>query len=121
MILHAECRAARGVSLTQPARCTVIPENELFNPKHYEGVRRPLLEAETMPAWCYTSPAFYRREVERIWRKVWNFVGSARQCPNPGDYFTLSFAGVPLIILRDREGTVACIREYLSPSRLAAA
>ena len=54
----------------------MMPVTEMFNPKHYEGVRKPLLEAETMPAWCYTSPAFYRREVDRIWRKVWNFIGS---------------------------------------------
>jgi phenylpropionate dioxygenase-like ring-hydroxylating dioxygenase large terminal subunit len=82
----------------------MIPESQMFNPAHYAAVRRPLLEAETMPAWCYTSPAFYRREVERIWRKVWNFVGSVSQIPDPGDYFTLNFAGVPLIVLRDREG-----------------
>lgn len=82
----------------------MISEADIFDPKHYEAVRRPLLEAETLPAWCYTSPAFYRREVERIWRKVWNFVGSVDQIPNPGDYFTLTFVSIPVIILRDREG-----------------
>jgi choline monooxygenase len=82
----------------------MVPDADLFNPKHYAAVRKPLLEAETMPAWCYTSPAFYRREVERIWKKVWNFVGSAAQIPNPGDYFTLTFAGIPVIILRDHDG-----------------
>jgi phenylpropionate dioxygenase-like ring-hydroxylating dioxygenase large terminal subunit len=81
-------------------------EADLFNPRHYEAVRRPLLDAETLPAWCYTSPAFYRREVERIFMKVWNFVGSVHQIPNPGDYFTLTFVGIPLIILRDGAGTI---------------
>ena len=33
---------------------------DLFDPRHYEKVRRPLLEAETMPPWTYTSEAFYR-------------------------------------------------------------
>jgi choline monooxygenase len=84
----------------------MVPDADLFNPKHYAAVRKPLLEAETMPAWCYTSPAFYRREVERIWKKVWNFVGSAAQIPNPGDYFTLTFAGIPVIILRDHDGAL---------------
>ena len=84
----------------------MISEAEMFDPRHYEAVRRPLLEAETMPSWCYTAPAFYQREVERIWRKVWNFVGSVGQIPNPGDYFTLTFAGVPLIVLRDTTGKV---------------
>lgn len=82
----------------------MLAEADMFNPKHYEAVRKPLLDAETLPAWCYTSPAFYRREVERIFMKVWNFVGSADQIPNAGDYFTLNFVGVPIIILRDRAG-----------------
>ena len=79
-------------------------ESEMFEPRHYEAVRRPLLEAETLPPWCYTSERFYAREVERIFRKVWNFLGAADQIPNPGDYFTLDFAGIPLIVLRDAAG-----------------
>jgi phenylpropionate dioxygenase-like ring-hydroxylating dioxygenase large terminal subunit len=82
------------------------PEAELFDPRRYDGVRRPLLEAETMPAWCYTSEAFYRREVERIFHKVWNFIGAADRLRDAGDYFTLTFAGVPVIVLRDRDGEV---------------
>jgi choline monooxygenase len=81
----------------------MISEPDLFNPKHYEAVRRPLSNAETMPPWCYTSESFYRREVERIFRKVWNFIGTADQIRDPGDYFTLSFGGVPIIILRDND------------------
>jgi choline monooxygenase len=79
---------------------------DLFDPRHYASVRKPLLEAETMPAWCYTSPEFYRREVDRIWKKVWNFVGSADQIPNRGDYLTLRFADIPIIILRDLDGVI---------------
>jgi choline monooxygenase len=82
----------------------MISETELFDPLHYEAVRRPLLDAETLPTWCYTSDAFYRREVDRIFRKVWNFLGAADQIPRPGDYFTVTFAGVPVIILRDEDG-----------------
>jgi choline monooxygenase len=81
----------------------MTPQN-IFDPKHYEGVRKPLLEADTMPAFTYTSPEFYQREVERIWRKTWNFIGSADQIRNNGDYFTLNFAGVPTIVLRDHDG-----------------
>jgi len=84
----------------------MMPTTDLFNPKHYAGVRKPLLEADTMPAWCYTSTDFYRREVDRIWKKVWNFIGSTEQIPSPGDYFTLSFADVPIIILRDADGAI---------------
>ncbi len=87
---------------------------DIFNPRHYAGVRKPLLEAETLPAWCYTSSEFYDREVERIWRKLWNFIGSVDQVKNPGDYFTLTFAGVPLIVLRDQDET---LRAYANTCR----
>jgi len=79
-------------------------EVDIFDPRHYAAVRQPLLDAETLPPWCYTSEAFYRREVDRIFRKVWNFVGSVDQIPSPGDYFTLEFAGFPVIILRGEDG-----------------
>jgi choline monooxygenase len=82
----------------------MIAETEMFDPRHYEAVRRPLLDAETLPVWCYTSDAFYRREVERIWHKAWNFIGAADRLKAPGDYFTITFAGVPVIVLRDKEG-----------------
>ena len=79
---------------------------DLFDPSHYAGVRKPLLEASTMPVWTYTSEEFYKREVERIFMKVWNFLGRVEQVPGPGDYFAASFAGVPLIVLRGEDGKV---------------
>jgi len=93
---------------------TMIADAEMFDPRHYAAVRKPLLEAETLPPWCYTSAAFYAREVERIWKKVWNFLGSAEHIPHAGDYCTLTFAGVPLIILRDQEGQ---LRAYVNSCR----
>lgn len=84
----------------------MITDTEIFDPRHYQAVRRPLLDAETMPPWCYTSDAFYRREVERIFHKVWNFIGAADRLRQPGDYFTITFAGVPVIVLRGGEGEI---------------
>ena len=84
----------------------MIADAEIFDPRHYAAVRWPLLEAETLPPWCYTSEAFYRREVERIFRKAGTSSATSRQVANPGDYFALTFAGVPVIILRDLSGTL---------------
>jgi len=36
---------------------------DLFDPRHYANVRKPVMQAETLPAWCYTSVTFYQREV----------------------------------------------------------
>lgn len=76
----------------------------LFDPALYAGTRRPMMEAEHLPPWCYTSKDFYAREVERIFLKVWNFIGRADHIPKAGDYFPLDLAGVGVIVVRGREG-----------------
>ena len=78
----------------------------IFAPEEYRSVRRPLLEAETLPPWCYTSSAFYEREIARIFHKEWNFIGRADRIPNPGDYFTVEFAGVPVVVVRGEDGAI---------------
>ena len=79
---------------------------DIFNPRHYDRVRLPQLEAETLPPWCYTSQAFYEREVERIFMRHWVFIGRSDCIPDPGDYFTLDLVEVPLIVVRDDDGEV---------------
>ncbi len=78
----------------------------IFDPARYAGVRKPLLEAETLPPDCYTDEAFYKREVETIFLKVWNFIGRADRVPNAGDYFAFEFVGVPVVVVRGRDGQV---------------
>jgi len=78
----------------------------LFDPATYQGIRRPIDRAESLPPHCYSADAFYRREVERIFLKVWNLVGRTDYVPNPGDYFTIELVGVPVIVIRGRDGQV---------------
>src|SRR5262245_65041817 len=79
---------------------------DLFDPAYYQSVRRPVGEAETLPAWCYTSPEFYAREVERIFLRGWHFVGRADDLPEAGDYLTVDTVAGPLVLLRDGAGRV---------------
>jgi len=79
---------------------------DLLDPAHYRGVRRPVAEAETLPAWCYTSPEFSAREVKRIFGAGWHFVGRADQVEAPGDYLTVDTVAGSLLLLRDRAGHV---------------
>jgi len=78
----------------------------IFDPVHYGNVRRPAMEAETLPPWCYTSQAFYDREVEAIFKKTWNFLGREDEVPNHGDYMTFDLFGESVMVLRDKDGTV---------------
>ena len=76
----------------------------LFDPQRYATTRLPASEASTLPPDAYTSEAFYRREVERIFMKQWNFMGRADHLRQPGDFAGLDLVGVPLIFVRDRQG-----------------
>lgn len=82
---------------------------DLFNPRTFRAVRKPLLEAETLPPACYTSPEFYQREVSEIFLKCWNVVGRVDYVKNPGDYFTHSVAGVSFIVIRGDDGRIRAL------------
>lgn len=81
-----------------------VEPDDLFNPRHYERVRQPRENAETLPGWTYTSQAFFERERDTIFFKQWNCVGHVGRVPNVGSYITFDFIGVPLIVLRDDDG-----------------
>lgn len=70
------------------------------------GVRRPLGEAETLPPWCYTSPDFFAIEIERIFSKVWNFIGPEDRIAEPGSFFTTVVAGVQVLVVRGKDRQV---------------
>ena len=79
---------------------------DLFNADHYVDVRRPLVEASTLPSWCYTNPSFYQREVEQIFLKHWNFAGRVDQLSNSGDFMTLDFFGESVILVRGKDNAI---------------
>jgi choline monooxygenase len=74
--------------------------NSLFVADSYRELRRPLLEASGLPPICYTSAEFYQREVERIFRQHWQFVGREEQLPEAGSYFCYDGPAGPVVILR---------------------
>jgi choline monooxygenase len=84
----------------------MVAAPDIFSSHVYEKVRLPALEAEPLPAWCYTSQEFHQREVEQIFFKCWNFIGRAELIPNPGDYMSLTFVGVPIFVMRDMSGVI---------------
>lgn len=76
----------------------------IFDPRHFAKARLPLLEAETLPRWCYTSPAWHQREIERVFLRSWLFVGRADEWPRPGDYRAVDTPGGSVLIVRDQAG-----------------
>ncbi|MEQ1524888.1 MAG: Rieske (2Fe-2S) protein, partial [Aestuariivirga sp.] len=70
------------------------------------NVAVPFNQAHAMPKAVYTSDDFAAQEVEQIFSKEWFCVGRATALANPGDYVTLELAGQPIMVIRDREGTL---------------
>jgi choline monooxygenase len=87
-------------------------EQELLDSQRFTTTRDAALRAETLPPEAYTSEAFYRREVERIFLREWNFMGRADVIPNPGDYFAVELVGVPIIVVRDQQGVVRAFANH---------
>jgi choline monooxygenase len=81
-------------------------DTDLLDPALYERVRLPLLQAETMPPWCYTSQQFYEHEIDRIFRHTWNFVAREDEIGGPGDYMAVELFGEPVALVRGGDGAV---------------
>ncbi|TDI63846.1 MAG: aromatic ring-hydroxylating dioxygenase subunit alpha [Alphaproteobacteria bacterium] len=66
----------------------------------------PIEDAETLPPECYTDSAFYEFEKEALFSHEWLCAGRESWAAEPGDYFTTSIIGEPIIVVRDRDGVL---------------
>jgi phenylpropionate dioxygenase-like ring-hydroxylating dioxygenase large terminal subunit len=65
-----------------------------------------LIQSDKVEGLLYTSDEVFNDELERIWYKTWVFVGHASEIPNPGDYISRNIGLQPVIMVRDRDGSV---------------
>lgn len=78
----------------------------VLTPPEYARVLSPLDEAFTLPPHVYTSPEWYEKEVETIFKKSWLVAVREEEIPNPGDYCRIDFFNEPLIVIRGRDHVV---------------
>ena len=57
----------------------------------------------------YTDADYYKLDLEMIWYRDWLFVGHDCEIPKTGNYFTVQIGDYPVIIVRDRSGTVRAL------------
>lgn len=67
---------------------------------------QPLSRSETIPSSWYVDPAFDELDRRAVFERTWQYVGPAAHLANPGDYVSATVAGDPVVVLRDREGTM---------------
>lgn len=54
----------------------------------------------------YRDPAIFQRELDRIWYKVWVYVGHESEVPNPGDFVRRQIGLQPVLLVRGQDGAV---------------
>ena len=64
------------------------------------------LGSADVPIERYTSRAWHEREVERLWRRVWQFACREEEIARPGDYVVYEIAGLSFIVMRSDDGTI---------------
>jgi choline monooxygenase len=61
---------------------------------------------ETLPYRWYTDPDVLAQERARVFASAWQYAGHSGELAEPGSYLTLQVGDVPLVVIRDREGTL---------------
>ena len=61
-----------------------------------------------IPTARHTSDLFWELEQEHLWPNTWVIAGRVEDIPSPGDYFTFSDLGVPLLIVRGTDSEIRC-------------
>lgn len=66
--------------------------------------------ATRVPFWVYTDDEIYRREQEKIFGGAsWSYVALEAEIPNSGDFVKTSIGDRPVIVVRDKDGSINVI------------
>lgn len=57
-----------------------------------------------LPGAFYTDPEVFAEEQRLIFRNSWFFAGHSVELAHSGDYMTFTAGGVPVVVVRDRDG-----------------
>ena len=69
-------------------------------------VTRPIAEAHGLPNAHYIDESVFAEERDAVLFANWAGLGVASDVPEPGDAKPVDFLGLPLLLIRDREGVV---------------
>lgn len=63
-----------------------------------------IAHAWTLPASLYLDPSVFGLEKDRIFGRAWQVAGHCHQSANPGDFFTTTLHGEPMLLVRGTDG-----------------
>lgn len=67
---------------------------------------QPAATASALPARFYVDPAMAARDREAVFDRSWQLVAHTGRLAEPGDHVVVDFAGLPVIAVRDADGTI---------------
>ncbi|WP_423823290.1 aromatic ring-hydroxylating dioxygenase subunit alpha [Salinisphaera sp. SPP-AMP-43] len=80
--------------------------DEVLTPSIVDGLNAPVDQAICLPNEAYTSDDFLQREREQVFDPQWAFAAVGSRLPRRGDVFPVNVAGRPLVLTRDRDGSI---------------
>lgn len=66
----------------------------------------PDLGLEAVPASRYYDPAFFQKEIDHVWSKIWQMACREEDIPNAGDYHLYEIVGKSFIVTRTATGEI---------------
>jgi nitrite reductase/ring-hydroxylating ferredoxin subunit len=103
MALRAEAAVARSPG---------VPYQELLDtdsrpvPDVLRLSSPPDFSTEDVPNSHYTSRAWHELEVERMWKRVWQFACREEDLPEPGDFHVYEIATLSFLLVRTESGAI---------------
>ncbi len=82
--------------------------------KQIEGVLQPISEAHGMPNDAYTSDVYFAFERDNVFGPSWTCIGFAGDLPQNAYVKPVDFMGLPLLIIRNREGEIQVFHNVCS-------
>ncbi|MDN3028102.1 Rieske 2Fe-2S domain-containing protein [Streptomyces sp. S.PB5] len=72
----------------------------------HPAVPADLVQEDRVAGHLYTDPKIFERELDRIFENTWIWVAHDSELPKPGSFKTAFVGRHPVVVTRDRKGTV---------------
>jgi choline monooxygenase len=85
-----------------------------FDPAALRRVLQPIELASGLPNAAYVSTEFARFERDRVLARTWTCIGFGKDIPQPGDAKPIDLMGLPLMMVRRRDNSIAVFHNVCS-------